>query len=82
MKIILICRNFFFVSPAFHMLITERRRHDVHVLFGDVSYDVRNAHWHVNNRIKKKIYSFSVNTIKIFISCNENIHIFTSASHS
>ena len=35
---------FFFVSPAVHMLSTERRRHDVHVLFGDVTYDVRNAH--------------------------------------
>ena len=27
------------------------------------------------------MYSFSVNTIKIFISCNENIQIFTRASH-
>ena len=45
MKMISICRFFFFVvSPAFHMLSTERRRHDVHVLFGDVIYDVRNAH--------------------------------------
>ena len=61
------------------MLSTERRRYDVHVLFGDVSYDVRNAHWRVNNKIKRKIYSFSVNTIKIFISCNENIQIFTRA---
>ena len=26
---------------------------------------------------KKNIYSFSVNTIKIFISCNANIQIFT-----
>ena len=34
----------FFVSQAVHMLSTERRRHDVHVLFGDVTYDVRNAH--------------------------------------
>ena len=50
------------------MLSTERQRHDVHVLFGDVSYDVRNVHWRVNNKIKKKIYSFSVNTIK-FSSC-------------
>ena len=73
---------FGFVSPAFHMLSTERRRHDVHVLFGDVRYDVRNAHWPVNNKKKKKIYSFSVNTIKIFISCNENIQIFTRALHS
>ena len=64
------------------MLSTERRRHDVHVLFGDVSYDVRNAHWRVNNKNKKKIYSFSMNTIKIFISCNENVQIFTRASHS
>ena len=45
------------------MLSTERRRHDVPVLFGDVSYDVRNAHWRVK---KKEIYSFSVNTIKNF----------------
>ena len=53
------------------MLSTERRRHDVNVLFGDVSYDVRNAHWRIgvfNNKIKKKIYSFSVNTIKKFSS--------------
>ena len=55
------------------MLSTERRRIDVHVLFGDVSYDVRNAHWRVNNEIKRKFTLFSVNTIKIFISCNENI---------
>ena len=64
------------------MLNTERRRHDVHVLFGDVRYDVRNVQWYVKNKIKKKIYSFSVNTIKLFISCNENIQIFTRASHS
>ena len=64
------------------MLNTERRRrHDVHVLFGDVSFDVRNALWCVNNKIKKN-YSFSVSTIKIFISCHENIEIFTRASHS
>ena len=65
------------------MLITERRRHDVNVLFGDVRYDVRNVQWRVKKKEnKKKIYSFSVNTIKIFISCNENIQIFTRASHS
>ena len=60
------------------MLSTERRRHDVHVCFGDVNYDVRSAHCRVNN----KTYFFSVNTITIFISCNENIQIFTRASHS
>ena len=49
---------FFFISPAFYMLSTERRRHDVHVLFGDVSYDVRNAHWRVNNKIKRKFTLF------------------------
>ena len=69
----------FLFSPAFYMLSTERRRHDVHVLFGDVSYDVINAHWHVNNKIKRKL---TLTTIKIFISFNENIHIFTRASHS
>ena len=71
------------------MLSTECRRHDVHVLFGDVIYDVRNAHWRVNKqkkkkkrkKKKKKIYSFSVNTIN-FISGNENIQVFTRASHS
>ena len=40
------------------MLSTERQRHDVHVLFGDVSYDVRRAHWHVNNKIKRKFTLF------------------------
>ena len=82
-KLVWFAETFDFVSPAFHMLNTERRRHDVHFLFGDVSdvsYDVRNAHCKQWN--KKKIYSFSVNTIKIFISCNENIQIFTRASHS
>ena len=60
------------------MLSTERRRHDVHMLFGDVSYDARKAHWRVNNKIKGKF----TYTIKSFISCNENIQIFTRASHS
>ena len=32
--------------------------------------------------IKRKFTSFLVNTIKIFISCNENIQIFTRALHS
>ena len=45
------------------MLSIERQRHDVQVLFGDVSYDVRNAHCHVNNKIKRKFTLF-VNTIK------------------
>ena len=62
------------------MLSTERRRHDVHVLFGDVRYDVRNAHLRVNNKIED-IYSFAVSTINIVIECNENISIFTSAKH-
>ena len=63
------------------MLSTARRRHDVHFLFGDVIYDVRNAHWRVNKKIKRKFTLFSVNTIKNFISGNENIQIFTRASH-
>ena len=37
---------------------SRRRRHDVHVLFGDVRYDVRNAHWPVNNKIKRKFTLF------------------------
>ena len=58
-EIILIRRNFFvFVSPAVHMLSTGRRRHDVLVMFGDVIYDVRNAHWRVNNKIKRKFTLF------------------------
>ena len=71
----------FFVSPALHTLSAESWRHDVHVLFDDVSYDVRSAHWRVNNKIKK-IYSSTVIILKFFTSCNENIHIFTRASHS
>ena len=63
-------------------MFKSTERHDVHVLFADVTYDVRNAHWRVNNKIKRKNYPFSVNTIKIFISCNENIQMFTRASHS
>ena len=62
------------------MLSTERRHHEVHVLFGDVGYDVRNAHWRVNNKIKRKFTLFS-EYHKIFITCNENIQIFTRASH-
>ena len=55
-KLFLFAETFLFLfSPAFYMLkSTERRRHDVHVLFGDVSYDVRKAHWRVNNKIKRK----------------------------
>ena len=75
-------KRFVFVSPAFYRLSTEHRRHDVHVLFDNVNYDARNAHWRVNNKIKRKFTLFSVYTIKIFISCNENIQILTRASHS
>ena len=64
------------------MLSTERRRHDFHVLFGDVIYDVRIAHWRVNNKMKRKFTLFSEYHKKKFISCNENIQIFTRASHS
>ena len=49
---------FVFVSPAFYRLSTEHRRHDVHVLFGDINYDVKNAHWRVNNKIKRKFTLF------------------------
>ena len=48
-----------FVSPVFYILSNARRRHDVHVLFGDVSYDVRNVHWRVNNKIKRILLFFS-----------------------
>ena len=69
----------FLFSPAFYMLNTERRCHDVHDLFGDVSYDVRNAHWRVHNKIKKENLLFFSEYHKIFISCNENIQIFPRA---
>ena len=59
------------------MLSTERRRHDVYVLFGDV---VMTPEARIGVLIKNTL--FSVTTIKIFISCNENIQIFTRASYS
>ena len=59
------------------MFNTERQRHDVHVLFGDVNYDIRNAHWRVNNKIKRKFTLFQWIPSKIFILCNENIQIRT-----
>ena len=42
-----------------HIICTERRRHDVHVLFGEVSYAVRSVHWRVNNTIRRKFILFS-----------------------
>ena len=40
------------------MLSTERLCHDIYVLFGDVSYDVRNVLWRLNNtRILRKASS-------------------------
>ena len=88
-KIILIRRNFFvFVSPAVHMLSTKRRRHDVLVMFGDVSYDVRNAPWRVNNKIKRKLTLFQWTpkkissrvmktfTLSLVLRTHENIDVF------
>ena len=43
---------FVFVSPVLH------RCRVVHVLFGDISYIIRSAHWHVNNKIKRKFILF------------------------
>ena len=54
------------------MLSIECRSHAFHVLFDDVSYDIRSMHWHVNNKIKRKFTLSSVNTIKTFISCIVN----------
>ena len=74
---------FVFVSIALHKLSTERRRHDVHVLFDDdVSYYVRNAHLCVNNKVKRKFTLFSMHTIKFSSRVMKNIQIFTRASHS
>ena len=47
------------------------------VRIGYINYDVRSAHLRINNKIKIKFYSFSVNAIIIFIWCNENKQIFT-----
>ena len=60
------------------MLSTERRRHDVHVLFGDISYDFRNAQWRVNNKIKRKftLFQFHIHTREntdVFITLDDNI---------
>ena len=66
-KIILIFQNFLLLSLQCFTSSTEHQCHDVHVLFGDISYDVRSAHWHVNNKIKIKLPLFSVNTIKTFV---------------
>ena len=63
------------------MLITECLCHGIHVLFDDISYDVRSAHWYVNNKIKRKFNLFLMNTTEIFVSCNENIKIFILALH-
>ena len=49
---------FVFVSQVLLMLSSERRRHDVNVLFDDVTYDVRSAHCLVNNRIKRTFTLF------------------------
>ena len=73
------------------MLSNKCRRHDV-VLFGDVNYDVRSAHWCVNNTTKMKNYSFSrvmrtfsfsrVRSTRensdVFITLDENIYAFHS----
>ena len=58
------------------MISTEGRRHAVHILFGEVSYGVTSVHWRVNNKRKRKKYSFSVTTINISILSNENIKTF------
>ena len=47
-----------FLSLKHFTLNTESWHHDVHVLFCDVSYDVRRMHWHVNNKIKRKFTLF------------------------
>ena len=68
------CYFFFSLSlQRFTCFNTERRRPDVNVLFDDLSYDVRNAHLRVNNKIKRKFSHCSVYNINIFLSCNENV---------
>ena len=62
------------------MLSTERQRQDVHVLFGDISYDVRKVHWRVNNKIKRK-FTLMLRTHEntdAFITLDDNIY----GSHS
>ena len=61
------------------MLSIERRRHDVHGLFGDVIYDVRKAHWRVNNKIKKNLLLFSEYhkqfSFRVMVVCNGSLII-------
>ena len=64
----------FLFSPVFYMLSTERRCHDIHVLFGDVSYDIRNAHWHVNNKIKRKFFSEYHKNFHLVLWKHSNFH--------
>ena len=56
------------------MLSTERRRHDVHVLFGDVIYDVRNAHWRVMKTFKFSLVLRTRENTDVFISLDDNIY--------
>ena len=52
---------------------------------GGVSPNTVDSHYHDVQgdlwKYREDIYSFAVNTINIFIKCNENISIFTSAKH-
>ena len=70
---------FVFVCSVLHMLNTERRRYDVHVLF---SYGVRSAHWRVNSKIKRKFTLYISEYHIFFISYNANIPIFKNTDEN
>ena len=84
---------FIFVSAVLHMLSTEYRTHDVHVLFGDVSYEVRSAHWCINNKVKRKFtlfseyHKFSFHVMKTFkfslmLCIRENTDVFITLAEN
>ena len=59
----------------FSLVLRTRENTDVFISLDDNIYGINSKR--VN--ILYVYYSFSVNTIKFFISCNENIQIFTCA---
>ena len=65
----------------FHLSVSNVLFHpkfmtNVMILFDDISYDVRSAYWHVNNKIKIKFIFFSEHHKKI------SSHVICSNFHS
>ena len=61
------------------MVSIQHRHHYVYVLFA-TSIMMSDALKYENNKIKRKFAFISVNTINIFIPCNENTQICTRAN--